>query len=1130
MITLFLTAFSRKLNAFEPFRTLLQQLRTETFPQVLYGPQGSFFALILRETVLALGRTHLVVLPTEQEAITLVEDLERFGVPTRLFPSWGTVPYKEVGVNAPVFGQRVKVLVDLPSLTKGVLVTSLRAFLQPLPERSYLEGKLISIRKGQRIDPQSLADLLASYGYLRVPKVSIHGEFAVRGEVIDVYLPGHEEAYRILLEFDRVSEIRTFSPETQASLQVRQEVILHPGREILWSIDRLEVLQKNLQKLPEMEDKGERIIQSLQESIPWEGEELFYPLAFDTPASLLDFLPEESVLWLSEYERLQTGWETLKKEYDGLYRKTRMYRPVPRPDRLLFEFPALEQSVQRKILVTLLKPEDTVKHISLRNDPPRSFFGNVTFFKEEVSNLITTGYTVYLFADTEAQAERLGHILKGLAVTILPTGISSGFSVGGLKLLVVHENELFGRRKRVPKSVKAAIGQVIDTFIELSPGDYVVHVNYGIGKFLGIQRMKAGGTERDYIHLEYANEEYIYIPIEQVNLVQKYIGNLGNEPRLDKIGGKGWESRKNRVRKSVEDIAKGLLELYSKRKTIQGYAFPKDTEWQVEFEASFPYEETIDQLRCIEEVKADMEKPFPMDRLVCGDVGYGKTEIAIRAAFKAVLGGKQVAVLAPTTILAEQHYENFQDRMRNYPISIRMLSRFVEKSEQRKTLKLLQEGKVDILIGTHRILQKDVVFRDLGLLVIDEEQRFGVKDKERLKQLKTNVDCLTLTATPIPRTLHMSLMKIRDMSILKTPPHDRMPIETHIGEFSEEAVAEAIRREMERGGQVFYLHNRVETLDEVQRFLERLVPEALIGVVHGQMPAEELEDVMHRFVHGGFHVLVSTTIIENGIDIPNVNTIIIDRADMYGISQLYQLRGRVGRSNRLAYAYLFYPADRVLSELAMKRLQIISDHTELGSGFKVALKDLEVRGAGNLLGKEQSGDIGSVGFDLYLRLLDEAIRELEGKGEEAPPEPFLDLEYTGYIPDAYISEAEQKMEVYKKIAAVGSEEELESITYELMDRFGPLPEEVQSLLCLAEIRILCRKLYISSMRERGGVLEVEFSKVARVSVERILKLIKESRGRVRLDPKRPHVLLIETHLIGLKEKSEFIRDRLSVLL
>ncbi|MFQ3620518.1 MAG: transcription-repair coupling factor [Spirochaetales bacterium] len=1133
MITLFLTSFSQKLNALAPYRTLIEKIRQKNFPLVVQGPQGSFLALLLREVQNKISKPFLVVVPTEQEALALQEDLERFQTPTLMFPAWGTLPYREVGTHSPVFGKRVKLLMDLPFLTSGILLTSLRALLHPVPEKSYLLNQSLKLRRGDRIDPVSCAEKLVSFGYVRVPRVTVPGEFALRGEVLDVFLPGYEEAFRLLIDFDRISDIRTFSPETQTTERSLIEVLLYPSREVTWTEDRKEMLKANLLQLPEMKEGIEDLLSSLQEGNPKEGEEVLFPLAFEKPSTLLDYLPLEGIVWLVEYERLYSGWETLKKEYDSLYRKTRMQRLVPRPERILLDFPTWEIEVSRKIQVSLLKPEqpntsNTV--ISLRNDPPRSFFGNITFFKEEVSNLSSLGYTVYLFADTEIQAQRLTHLLQGLPLTILPSSISSGFSFSPLKWVVIHENELFGRKKRIPKSIKTVLGKEIDTFVELSPGDFVVHVNYGIGKFLGIRRMKAGGMERDYIQLEYADQEYIYLPIEQVNLVQKYIGNQGNDPRLDKIGGKAWENRKNRVRKSVEDIARSLIELYSRRKTVQGFAFPKDTEWQVEFEASFPYEETEDQLRCIEEVKADMEQPFPMDRLVCGDVGYGKTEIALRAAFKAVLGGKQVALLAPTTILAEQHYENFLERMQKYPISIGMLSRFVERAEQKKIIEQLRQGKLDILIGTHRILQKDVVFRDLGLLIIDEEQRFGVKDKEKLKQLKTNVDCLTLTATPIPRTLHMSLMKIRDMSILKTPPHDRMPIETHIGEFSEEAVARAIRRELERGGQVFYLHNRVETLEQVRSFLQKLVPEAFIGMVHGQMPSEEMEDTMHRFIHGAYQVLVSTTIIENGIDIPNVNTISIDRADMYGISQLYQLRGRVGRSNRLAYAYLFYPADRVLSELAMKRLQIISDHTELGSGFKVALKDLEVRGAGNLLGKEQSGDIGSVGFDLYLQLLDEAIRELEGRKDEGPPEPFLDLEYSGYIPDSYISEAEEKMEVYKKIAAVGTEEEMEAIIAELIDRFGPLPEEVQSLLSLAEIRILCKKMYISSMRERKGVLEVEFARVAKVSIQRLLRLIQESQGRVCLDPKRPHILLIETHQIGLKEKSEYIRDTLSILL
>ncbi|MFW5684730.1 MAG: transcription-repair coupling factor, partial [Spirochaetota bacterium] len=554
-----------------------------------------------------------------------------------------------------------------------------------------------------------------------------------------------------------------------------------------------------------------------------------------------------------------------------------------------------------------------------------------------------------------------------------------------------------------------------------------------------------------------------------------------------------------------------------------------DTEWQVQFEATFPYEETEDQLRAIDEVKADMERPQPMDRLVCGDVGYGKTEIAMRAAFKAVTAGKQVAILAPTTILAEQHFESFTERMKEFPIKIGMLSRFVAKTEQKRVINALAGGEMDIVIGTHRILSKDVMFKEIGLLVIDEEQRFGVKDKERLKELKASIDSLTMTATPIPRTLHMSLLKIRDMSIIKTPPHNRLPIQTVIQEWNDDIIARAIRNEIERGGQVFFLHNRVETLDNVVAFLQELVPEVMIDKAHGQMSSHQLEDIMHRFVHGAFQVLVSTTIIENGIDIPNVNTIIIDRADMYGISQLYQLRGRVGRSGRLAYAYLLYPDQRILSEIAMKRLQIISDYTELGSGFKIALKDLEVRGAGNLLGREQSGDILSVGFDMYLRLLDEAIRLLDEEGEQAEEEVYLELEYSGFIPDSYVCEPAEKMEVYKRVAGITTEEELESVAGELQDRFGPLPDEVHSLLSLAEIRVLCRTLHIASLRERRGRLEVEFGKVARISAERVVALIQSSGGKVKIDPKRPQVLIMDTEGIGLKEKSEFIRGRLSTL-
>ena len=638
------------------------------------------------------------------------------------------------------------------------------------------------------------------------------------------------------------------------------------------------------------------------------------------------------------------------------------------------------------------------------------------------------------------------------------------------------------------------------------------------------------GNERDYIKIEYADEENVFIPIEQVNLVQRYIGNEGEAPKLDRLGSKSWENRKNKVKKSVEDIAERLIQLYSKRKAVRGFAFPKDNEFQSAFEAAFPYDETDDQLTCIEEVKSDMERSEPMDRLLCGDVGFGKTEIAMRAAFKAVLGGKQVAFLAPTTILAEQHYETCVERFEHFPIKIAHMSRFVQPKEQKKILEKLKNGEVDILIGTHRIIQKEVVFKDLGLMIIDEEQRFGVKDKERLKELKTSIDSLAMSATPIPRSLHMSLLKIRDMSILNTPPHNRQPIETIIDAYSNERVAAAIRREVERGGQVFYLHNRVESLAETRLKLERLVPEMLIDMVHGKMSSTELDDAFHRFKMGGFHVLVSTTIIENGIDVPNVNTIIIDRADIYGVSQLYQLRGRVGRSDRKAYAYLLYPEGRALSEIAMKRLQVISDFTELGSGFKIAMKDMEIRGAGNLLGKDQSGDVYSVGFDLYLRLLENAIQRLSNEDFEEEQDALLELEYTGYIPETYIINPQTKMEIYKKIASVSSSEELDKVCVELNDRFGSIPNEVQSLLALAEIRILCKKLSISTLKEKNGEVHIEFSKISKVSVEKVLMMMKSNPGQVKLDHLHPNVLILKIDKIDLKEKSEFLREKIQFLL
>ncbi|MBQ7158315.1 MAG: transcription-repair coupling factor [Treponema sp.] len=1121
----------------------------------------------------------VVVVPNEKDAADLLTDLHTVfedRVETYLLPWWGLVPYRSAAIGSAVFGSRSGVLAKLAlkrqSLSRQtkprIFIVTQRGLQSPVPAPDYVRSLVFSVFKGEEIDPTELAEKLTSLGYIRVPKTTVHGEFTLRGEVLDIFTPGETLATRIVFDFDEIEQIKSFDPETQSTVAPLDNLLIYPMKEVIWTDDFVAKLESYLSKLESGDDDTpplvlteaakkakEKLLDELRLNRESEGEELFYPALWEKRYSVLDYLPEETTVLFCDYDRLSNAQESFNREYTGMFRKARQESPVLPPSDMLISFDDVSESHLRCILFRTLHTQvseksDADQKYDITCDAPRSFFGNINYLKEQITALQADEWKIVIYADNENQSLRIKEILRDFIgddtegvkaaaskgkvfypLTILPQAISGGFGIPDCKTVFIQENEIFGRRKHVPKSLQKGVkSAVIDTFVDLAPGDYVVHVNYGIGLFKGIQRVKAGGNERDYIKLEYADEEFAFVPIEQVNLVQRYIGNEGEAPHIDKIGSKSWENRKNRVKKAVEDLAQKLIDLYSRRKASRGFPFPKDTEWQTAFEAAFPYEDTKDQYTVTQEVKSDMEKPVPMDRLVCGDVGYGKTEIAMRAAFKAVMGGKQVAFLAPTTILAEQHYETCVERFANFPVKIAQMSRFVPPSEQKKIIARLAQGDVDILVGTHRIIQKDVIFRDLGLMIIDEEQRFGVKDKEKLKTLKTNIDSLAMSATPIPRTLHMSLLKIRDMSLLTTPPQNRQPIETVIDEYKEERVAEAIRREVERGGQVFYLHNRVESLDEVRRKLERILPEMLIDVAHGQMTSDELDDIFRRFKMGGFHVLVATTIIENGIDIPNVNTIIIDRADMYGVSQLYQLRGRVGRSDRKAYAYLLYPENKVLSEVAMKRLQVISDFTELGSGFKIAMKDMEIRGAGNLLGRDQSGDVYSVGFDLYLRLLNEAVERLtQAENYKEQSEVLMELEYTGFIPDTYVQNPQTKMEIYKKVASVQTKDELESMFLELEDRFGPIPDEVYSLLSLAEVRVIAKKLYISTLKERQGVIQIEFSKVSDISVDKVLRLIKESNGRVRLDPTKPNMILLSTGKIGLKEKSEFIREQLEKL-
>ncbi len=1128
-------------------------------PQEVEGIKNGLSGFFLTQYLGSLkkGSDLVVIVPTEKDIAELTADLQGAGCTYEILtlPWWGTVPYRPVAKGSVVFGERASVLAKLASGSddKRIFIIPQRSLQTPVPPPDYEKTLIFKLRKGQEFDPTSISEMLSSHGYIRVPRVTIRGEFTLRGEVLDVFMPGEEYAHRIVFDFDTIDQIKKFDVETQSTVGEMTSLVLYPMKEVMWTDNLVHTLEEKCapifkpvvgqdetgQRSVADEDgfkaKCETLITELLVNKESEGEELFYSLAFDRQYNVLEYIDSMTPVVFMDYDRLDNAQESFEREYLGLYRKERMERPVPAPQTVLIPFNSLKDLHMNRILLRTIHTNEAASYSSstrlkLDVDTPHSYFGNLNYLKDTLKGLQEDNWSVYVYAESENQALRVKEILKDYEVTVLPLPLSAGFGLPELKILVIQENEIFGRRKHTPHSVKHAKSAVIDTFVELNPGDYVVHVSHGIGRFKGIERVKAMGNERDYIKLEYADNETVFIPIEQVNLVQRYIGNEGDAPRLDRIGSKSWENRKNKVKASVEELAERLIALYSKRKAARGFPFPKDGEWQMQFEAAFPYTETDDQITVAAEIKTDMEKPVPMDRLVCGDVGYGKTEMAMRAAFKAVMGGKQVAFMAPTTLLAEQHYESCKNRFENFPVRIAQLSRFVSPQEQKKVLEKLATGEIDIVVGTHRVIQRDVKFKDLGLMIIDEEQRFGVKDKERLKEFKTNIDSLAMSATPIPRTLHMSLLKIRDMSLLTTPPSNRHPIETVIDPYNDDRVAAAIRREVERGGQVFYLHNRVETLEETRLKLEKLVPEMMIDTAHGKMSSTELDDIFRRFKMGGFHVLVATTIIENGIDIPNVNTIIIDRADMYGVSQLYQLRGRVGRSGQKAYAYLFYPENKALSEVAMKRLQVISDFTELGSGFKIAMKDMEIRGAGNLLGKDQSGDVYSVGFDMYLRLLNDAVKRLTDEHYQADNEVLLELEYSGFIPETYIKNPQTKMEIYKKIASITSKEELDRVYSELEDRFGPMPDEVHSLLALAEIRVFCKQLQISTLKERMGKVTVEFTRVSDISVDKVLRLMRESGGTVKLDPKRPNVLVLETGKIGLKEKSLFIREKLEALL
>jgi len=1059
-------------------------------------------------------RSLLVVTYNQEQADRLAEDLPHYGISSEhigFYPGNESAVFEDAKPEFRISGERLNTLYSLLNNKPQITIAPINALLSRTLPPGLLRQSVITLTVGQMQDIDAVTARLTDLGYESADVVDGRGEFARRGGLLDIYPTNHDNPVRVEWFGDEIESIRHFDTATQRSIDRVSETVILPSREIILDEESTKAacirIRKeyqaqfsslkdsgDLQSAERLQEKVEADLVRLDNRVYFNDVEFYSPYFYPAEFSLIDYLPSDTIIILDEPAQIRSHWEQMEDQIleRTINRAGRGQSLASQKHRYAGIEHSMKQALDNRqgILFTLLPRSVTWAtpsvRLEIKSSPMDNYSGRIVALMDQVKTWKDNGQTVIfagvqdsrmieILSEYDIQAARLEETVflqSGVYVAHAP--IRSGCKLASADSIIIADADVFGEQRLHRPRKTMHEGVPITSVMDLKEGDFVVHVSHGIGVYKGIKTMKNQGVEREYLLLEYAGSDLLYVPTDQIDRVQKYIGGEGNAPSVHRLGGTEWARTTKKVSKAVEQVARELVELYAWREAVPGHAYSEDTPWQQEMESAFPYEETPDQLSAIKDVKVDLQKPKVMDRLICGDVGYGKTEVAIRAAFKVAADGKQVAVLCPTTVLAQQHFSTFSERLAAFPVQIGLLSRFRSKKEQAETAQGARDGTVDIVIGTHRLLGKDVAFKEIGLLIIDEEQRFGVRHKEKLKQLRKNIDVLTMTATPIPRTLHMSLAGIRDMSVINNPPEGRIPIKTFVEEARTDVIRDAIVRELDRGGQVFFVHNRVENIGQVASQLQKLVPYARLDIGHGQMPDTELERVMMDFYEQKFDVLVCSTIVESGLDIPNVNTIIINDSDRMGLAQLYQLRGRVGRSDRQAYAYLLYKPDKVLSEVSEKRLAAIREFTDLGSGFRIAMRDLEIRGAGNLLGTQQSGNVAAVGFDLYCQLLARAVSELKGEAVEEIVLPQVDLPVDAFIPQDYISNEAHRILFYKKLAGAKTTEDLQAVQDEMEDRFGDPPRSVWNMLAVIRLRIRCHQMGIRSIGRATGQIVIVF--------------------------------------------------------